>query len=716
MKNLIISLVVFLTQIFNFTLNTNNCLSQWVPTIGPHNGSGNCSAISGNNLFVGSNGVFLTTNNGGSWSAAGLANQSINKLAILGSILFAGTNDSGVYSSTNKGTNWIRITNGLPSNMSVTVLTVLGTNIFAGFFNGLSSLYISTNNGANWTGISSHHTLSLAISGTNIFAGTYSDGVFLSTNNGSNWTPINNGLTGLALTIRSLLVVGSNIFAGTPWGIYKSTDNGGSWNQSNNGILQANVSCLTVLGTNILAGEFSYNRGIFLSTNSGASWSQLNNGLIGSSLVIYFLQVSGTNIFAGTLGGVSFSSNNGTNWTSVGLMNYTINSFAVLTSTSGNRLYSGTYGGGIFFSSNFGSSWTQVNNGLTNKRINALIVTPNASGKRIFAGTEGNGVFLSTNSGTSWTPYNSGLQSLYIRALSGIQTGTFSTLLFAGTNGVYRSADNGASWTSANNGLTSGIVNTFLVTETNIFAGTNSGVFLSTNSGTYWTVAGLSSKDINALAVSGTNLFAGVGIYPYGIFLSTNNGINWEDVSTGLPNLPIRTLVVSGTNLFAGVGNDITGGGVYMTSNNGGSWIQKNQGFNVIPSVGSIFIENDYLFAGTGGQTGLYGQSVWRRTLSEIIGIKQVSEFIPNNYSLSQNYPNPFNPTTNIEFSLTEKSFVKMIVFDITGKEVAELVNENLSAGTFRYEFNAENLPSGLYFYKLVTDKFSKTKRMILIK
>lgn len=101
---------------------------------------------------------------------------------------------------------------------------------------------------------------------------------------------------------------------------------------------------------------------------------------------------------------------------------------------------------------------------------------------------------------------------------------------------------------------------------------------------------------------------------------------------------------------------------------------------------------------------------------SQSVGINQINSNIPDKLNLSQNYPNPFNPTTNIEFSLPEKSIVKLKVFDITGKEVAELVNENLSPGTFRYEFNAENLPSGLYFCKFETNELSETKRMILIK
>ncbi|MBX7044268.1 MAG: T9SS type A sorting domain-containing protein [Ignavibacteria bacterium] len=96
--------------------------------------------------------------------------------------------------------------------------------------------------------------------------------------------------------------------------------------------------------------------------------------------------------------------------------------------------------------------------------------------------------------------------------------------------------------------------------------------------------------------------------------------------------------------------------------------------------------------------------------------ISNISSEVPREFFLSQNYPNPFNPTTNIEFSIPEKSFVKLNVYDVSGRKVSQLVNENLSSGTFRYDFNAENLPSGTYFYKLETEKFTETKKMILMK
>ncbi|MBL8006101.1 MAG: SBBP repeat-containing protein [Ignavibacteria bacterium] len=118
----------------------------------------------------------------------------------------------------------------------------------------------------------------------------------------------------------------------------------------------------------------------------------------------------------------------------------------------------------------------------------------------------------------------------------------------------------------------------------------------------------------------------------------------------------------------------------------------------------------------TGSGTGIGGTDYKTIKYSQSVGISQISSGVPEIFFLSQNYPNPFNPTTSIEFSLPENSFVKLKVIDITGKEVSNLVNENFSAGTFRYEFNGKNLPSGVYYYKLETGNFSQTKKMLLIK
>jgi len=92
-------------------------------------------------------------------------------------------------------------------------------------------------------------------------------------------------------------------------------------------------------------------------------------------------------------------------------------------------------------------------------------------------------------------------------------------------------------------------------------------------------------------------------------------------------------------------------------------------------------------------------------------------ELIPAVYALEQNYPNPFNPSTIIEFSLPEDvSNVQLSIYNVLGEKVAELVNTNLAAGKYQYQWNAKNVATGMYIYELRTDKFVSTKKMVLLK
>jgi uncharacterized delta-60 repeat protein len=101
---------------------------------------------------------------------------------------------------------------------------------------------------------------------------------------------------------------------------------------------------------------------------------------------------------------------------------------------------------------------------------------------------------------------------------------------------------------------------------------------------------------------------------------------------------------------------------------------------------------------------------------SQTVGIQNISSEIPDKYSLSQNYPNPFNPETNIEFALPRANKVRLSIYNFLGQEVAVLVNDQLDAGTYSYDWNASALPSGAYFYRLQADEFTETKKMLLIK
>jgi hypothetical protein len=89
---------------------------------------------------------------------------------------------------------------------------------------------------------------------------------------------------------------------------------------------------------------------------------------------------------------------------------------------------------------------------------------------------------------------------------------------------------------------------------------------------------------------------------------------------------------------------------------------------------------------------------------------------LPQNFSLSQNYPNPFNPSTKIEYSIPEQTFVQLKVYDILGNEVAELVNEEQSAGTYRADFSGSDLASGLYIARLQAGNYTNTIKMSLLK
>ena len=97
-------------------------------------------------------------------------------------------------------------------------------------------------------------------------------------------------------------------------------------------------------------------------------------------------------------------------------------------------------------------------------------------------------------------------------------------------------------------------------------------------------------------------------------------------------------------------------------------------------------------------------------------GIVNNLESIPQTYSLMQNYPNPFNPVTTINFSIPQHGFVTLKIYDVLGKEVMTVVNEQKVRGNYEVEFNAGNLASGAYFYRIESGEFRDVKRMILLK
>lgn len=128
-----------------------------------------------------------------------------------------------------------------------------------------------------------------------------------------------------------------------------------------------------------------------------------------------------------------------------------------------------------------------------------------------------------------------------------------------------------------------------------------------------------------------------------------------------------------------------------------------------IDPSGNIFV--------TGGSSGDTTSSDYATIkYSQSIGINILSNEIPGDFLLSQNYPNPFNPDTKIKFQIPEPGSVKLILFDVLGREVLTLVDEKLQPGTYETDWHASNQPGGIYFYKLITESFVKTQKMVLLK
>ncbi len=382
----------------------------------------------------------------------------------------------------------------------------------------------------------------------------------------------------------------------------------------------------------------------------------------------------------------------------------------------GNMFIAATKDSGIFISTNSGVDWQKRNNGLTNLKVYSLAV----NGSTVASGTYGGGVYISTDNGNSWVQKNSGLTLPYIYSLA--YSGQ-NLLAGSGGSGVFISTNGGTNW-NINLSLAP-IAAAFHVTDTTVYLGIGPYFYRSRNNGANWTLVATANYSVKAFSITqnltNTNLFVGtLG----GVYNSTNNGSSWSTKNTGLTYTSVNCLAVSGMNVFSGTEN----GGVFLLKENATSWIQVNTGLPANTSIREIIIDGNSMYAASSAGV------VWKRSVPEVTYIKEMNS-LPNDFALLQNYPNPFNPTTTIQFQIPHKTlyaegipsgqggsreaaggFVMLKIYDALGREVATLVNEELTSGSYEFTFDGKELPSGIYFYKLYFGNFSHTKRMSLIK
>jgi len=285
MNNLIIA-------IFLLTLSAFSSYSQFLPTPGPTGGTVYCLYVNGSTVYAGTQngGVFKSTNNGDSWNASnsGLIVDVVNSLNGFGNNLFCGTN-SGFYRSTNSGSNWSAVNYG--ESMLVTSLTVNGTDVYLGNSDG--RLYKSTNNGLNWiyfAGSFGGRVNSILFHQGLIYAAVDGMGAYATTNSGANW----NLISPYYFYTKALYATGNTVRLGTSNGGKKRVGSTGSFSDD---IPWANYTlCYASVGNFIIAG---FSNGMFWSSDNGSTWNDPVAGYL-SGTFVYSMAQNTDYVFAGT--------------------------------------------------------------------------------------------------------------------------------------------------------------------------------------------------------------------------------------------------------------------------------------------------------------------------------------------------------------------------------------------------------------------------------
>ena len=152
----------------------------------------------------------------------------------------------------------------------------------------------------------------------------------------------------------------------------------------------------------------------------------------------------------------------------------------------------------------------------------------------------------------------------------------------------------------------------------------------------------------------------------------------------------------------------------YYSVDTGRTWQEYDLGVDSIKGLDIVFTDANHGWLLCGNGNIFYTDN--NGGIVTGIDEENISNKIPESFVLYQNYPNPFNPTTEIKYALKQREHVLLKVYNISGEEVATLVNKNISAGTYSVSFNGKGLASGAYFYKLTVGNFTQSKKMVLLK
>ena len=369
------------------------------------------------------------------------------------------------------------------------------------------------------------------------------------------------------------------------------------------------------------------------------------------------------------------------------------------------------YGGynNIHKTTNAGVNWTDQTAGYTGTRFMAMwIISPDTV---YIAGNYGI-IIKTVNGGTNWTT----LTTIDSTAQYwGLQFVNSNTGYVAGAYGhVLKTTNAGVNWTTNYNASNQNLLSyIYFINENTGYISGSVIILKTTNAGTNWvqqSAAFVNFEDLNQIQFFDDQTGYGVSS-AYRFFKTTNGGTTWTISNAGTNTLMGEYFINTNTGYAVG-----WNGAILYTSDAGSNWATQASGLTDI--LTSIWFTN----SSTGYITTWYAH-VLKTTNGGMTFVNKISSEVPKEYQLYQNYPNPFNPSTKIKFTLPLSkgaggmdNVVLLSLYDITGKQVAELVNETLSPGSYEITFNANGLSSGSYFYKLRAGDFEQTKRMILLK